>query len=247
MNHLKGKFRLLTILFILVISCYGLVYAEGDGSGGGEHREDPIVIASSNIKDGDTGVSVNTKIVLEFNKNVVNIRVAENNKNCFSILDELGRQVNLSVSMGDDQIDPSAKRIITVIPNTSLQKGTKYQLIVSGNLTAKNGVSLVTPITISFFTEGKKELALDEDKKNVEKLSSTAGVQAENLSDQKKEQKESGDEGKSSVEKEHLRTTHTHWLKNLSIGSIIIGIFLFGFYIILRIKLRSKIKKDEHI
>lgn len=247
MNHLKGKFRLLTILFILVISCYGLVYAEGDGNGGGEHREDPIVIASSNIRDGDTGVSVNTKIVLGFNKNVVNMGVAENNKNCFSLIDESGREINLSVSMGDDQIDPSVKRIITVIPNTSLEKGTKYQLTVSGKLTAKNGVSLGTPITISFSTEGKKESALAENRKTVDNSSNAVGMQAEKVPNTIKEQKESEDEGKNSSEIEHLQITDIHWLKILSIGSIIIGLFLFTIYIILRIKHRSELKNEERI
>lgn len=244
MNHLKGKFRLLTILFILVISCYGLVYAEGDGSGEGEHREDPIVIASSNIEDGDTGVSVNTKIVLEFNKNVVNMSVAEKNKNCFSLTDESGRQVNLSVSMGDDQIDPSIKRIITVIPSTSLQKGTKYQLTVSGELTAKNGVSLRTPITISFSTEGKKVSALVENKKAVESFSSAAAIQTDKSPKPIKEQKALNEEEKNSSKIESLKVTDINWLKVMSLGSIIIGFSLLAIYIILRIKHTDQNKKS---
>ncbi|WP_027400398.1 Ig-like domain-containing protein [Anaerovorax odorimutans] len=145
----------IVLCMLLCLSFYSFAEGgNGDGSGGG--RDIPVGIASSNITDGQVDVPIDTQINLEFNKNVINISVAENNKSCFTLVDNNDKNIGITVVMGDDQIDPSIRRLITVIPD-GLEAETKYTLTISKNFTAKNGVSLKEPIILSFTTEGKKE------------------------------------------------------------------------------------------
>ena len=70
--------------------------------------------------------------------------------------DENGNSVPINVEMGDDQIDPSIKRIITIVPQSALKPGTTYLLKIGGGITSKSGVSIGRDSYISFTTEGKK-------------------------------------------------------------------------------------------
>lgn len=121
----------------------------GDGSGGGS--DDPLALASSSVPDGSTDVAVDSEITLTFNKNVVNLAVHDNNMTCFTLTDANGT-VAIDVLMGDDQVDPTIKRIVVISPQSDLSPDTQYKLTISGNLTAKSGAVLGSDIEISFTT-----------------------------------------------------------------------------------------------
>ena len=133
------------------------VGGNGDGTGGGKGQ--PLVLASSSIANGAENVALNPKIVLTFSKNVVHFTVRDNNKTCFSMTDEGGNAVPIHVEMGDDQVDPSIKRIVTIVPQSTLTPGTTYLLKIGGGITSKSGASIGKDSYISFTTEGEKPAA----------------------------------------------------------------------------------------
>lgn len=140
-------FLILMIIFAASVSSFGL---DGDGEGGGQNQDDPLILVTCNIQDNQTGVPIDTKIQLEFNKNVVNMTVAENNKKCITLSGEEGNVVPIGIQMGDDQVDPTIKRLITIVPGAALEEGKTYTLTISGDFRAKNGTSLGVPIILSF-------------------------------------------------------------------------------------------------
>lgn len=152
-QFLHGKaFALLTV-FILISALAVSAYADdgsGDGSGGGSGE--PLTLISSSVPDEAEDVATDVVITLTFSKNVVNFTVRDSNKTCFSMQDAAGTAVPVSVIMGDDQVDPSIRRIIQVTPVLALSPGTVYILTISGNVTSKSGVSLGQDIAITFTT-----------------------------------------------------------------------------------------------
>ncbi|MBR3553141.1 MAG: Ig-like domain-containing protein [Clostridia bacterium] len=147
----------LVLALILLLSCAIAVTGEGgngDGTGGGKDK--PLTLESSSIANGAENVSQNPQIVLTFSKNVVHFTVRDNNKQCFSMTDEDGNAVPIDVVMGDDQVDPSIKRIITIVPQNALTPGTTYLLVIGGGITSKSGVSIGRDSYISFTVAGEK-------------------------------------------------------------------------------------------
>lgn len=144
--------RILSLVLVLILSfslCLSVFAEGGDGSGGGSNI--PLGLESSSVPDGSTDVPVDEDIILNFNKNVVNFTVKENNMTCFSMKDSKGNSVPITVIMGDDQVDRDIRRIITIHP-TSLSEGETYTLTISGKLQAKNGTTLGDDITLTFST-----------------------------------------------------------------------------------------------
>jgi cobalamin biosynthesis Mg chelatase CobN len=88
-----------------------------------------------------------------FNKNVVNMSVAENNRNCFSLTDSEGRNIPIMVNLPDDQINPELKRQIFIQPLNPLSAAMTYTLTLSPQLQAKNGALLGVERKIVFSTE----------------------------------------------------------------------------------------------
>ena len=151
---IKRKAIQLLIIFILMITASSFAFClEGEGEGGGLNSGDPLVLVTSSPIQNQTDVPVDSVIHLEFNKNVVNMSVAENNKQCFNLTDGEGQSIDIQVRMGDDQVDPTIKRMVDVIPAAVLTEEEKYTLTISQNFTAKNGTSLTAPITLDFYTE----------------------------------------------------------------------------------------------
>ncbi len=145
---------LIAFFTLLTFAC--AAFAEGgngDGTGGGKDK--PLALETSSITNGVQNVPVDAEIELNFNKNVVHFTVRENNMKCFSMTDGSGKSVPVEVIMGDDQVDPSIKRIVTVKPKNALEPGTVYMLKISKNLTSKSGVSLGKDTYISFTTAAK--------------------------------------------------------------------------------------------
>ena len=145
--------RITSVIFsvLMLISLALNAFAEGgngDGTGGG--KDQPLTLVSSSIPNGSENVSTTPEIVLTFSKNVVNFTVRDNNAKCFSMTDSKGNSVPVDVIMGDDQVDPSIKRIITVKPKSPLTPGETYLLKIGGDITSKSGVSIGRDTYIGF-------------------------------------------------------------------------------------------------
>ena len=163
MKHSKTIRCVSALMFALcLLLCSMMTAFAGDGSGGGNGdgtgggKGQPLVLASSSIANGAENVSQTPQIVLTFSKNVVHFTVRDNNKKCFSMTDESGNSVPINVEMGDDQVDPSIKRIVTIVPQSSLTPGTTYLLKIGGGITSKSGVSIGRDSYIAFTVAGEK-------------------------------------------------------------------------------------------
>ena len=157
MNRTDRRAQWITALLalLMLLSTAVTAYAEGgngDGSGGG--KDQPLTLVSSSVANGDTIDTTTPKIELTFSKNVVNFTVRDKNMKCFSMTDEDGKSVSIEVIMGDDQVDPSIKRIVTVTPKSPLTPGKTYALKIGGGVTSKSGVSIGKDTYISFTVAG---------------------------------------------------------------------------------------------
>lgn len=157
MNQTSSRKQILAGLFalLMLLSVICTAYAEGgngDGSGGG--KDQPLTLVSSSVANGDTIDTATPEIELTFSKNVVHFTVRDNNMKCFSMTDEDGKNVPIEVIMGDDQVDPSIKRIVTVTPKSPLTPGKTYALKIGGGVTSKSGVSIGKDTYISFTVAG---------------------------------------------------------------------------------------------
>lgn len=143
---MKKLLVMLLVIGLVLSTAVSAVFAgngngNGDGSGGGSDEGltlDEIVVNADSI-------------VLTFSKNVVNIKVKDNNMTCFELKDANGNDVNFEVVMGDDQVDPDCKRIITIVPE-NYDASKTYTLTVKSNLTSKSGVSLTEDLSINLPT-----------------------------------------------------------------------------------------------
>ncbi len=136
--------------FLILIFSSSLVFAEGDGSGGGQGE--PLALLSSSPANGSSDVDVSSNIVLGFSKNVINMTVKDNNMTCFALFDSKGDPVSIKVIMADDQMEPEKKREVIVDPVSGLMPSTKYTLEISAAMQAKSGVTLPDKVTVSFTT-----------------------------------------------------------------------------------------------
>ena len=149
----KHSIILIVTVLLMILLTTGTAWAEGgngDGSGGGSDK--PLLLDYSSLPNGSTDVATDVSITLTFTKNVVNMAVRDNNSGCFSLTSADGASIPVSVIMGDDQVDPDIKRIITV-EAYGLSPATTYTLTISGALTSKSGVSLGDPVYLSFTTK----------------------------------------------------------------------------------------------
>ena len=128
----------------------------GDGSGGGANSGQALRLTASSVVDGQSDVPIDATFDLEFSNNVVNLSIAANNRNCFVLRDGGGSEVPVAVVMGDEQVDPTVKRNISVVPAAPLEPGTVYTLLIKKNLSAKNGNTLTKDLEITFATAGTK-------------------------------------------------------------------------------------------
>ena len=129
--------------------------AGGDGSGGGTGGGSlqPFAFESSTPASGAKDIPSDTKFVLQFNKNVVNIAVKENNQKAVTLWAG-AQQVEVEIQMTDDQVEREDRELITLVPKEPLAEATEYILRIDETLTAKNGSSLEKPIELRFYTAG---------------------------------------------------------------------------------------------
>jgi len=144
-------FVILLLLFSAPACSFG---ADQVGEGGGQNQDEPLKLVSSSILNNQQNVSVKPVIQLEFSKNVVNMTVAENNKKAFLLTDKKGETVPIQIQMGDDQVDPTIKRLIQIVPEKELNQGETYTLTIQQTLTAKSGAALPEAVRITFETDG---------------------------------------------------------------------------------------------
>lgn len=150
--HRIFKFKLLAFFMLAALFASPfMVFAEGDGSGGGQNQ--PLALLTSTPADGAQNAARDTQIKLSFNKNVVNMSVAANNRKCFSIT-QGQNNVAFDVVMADDQVQPEGKRDIILVPRSPLLPGTRYTVNISSGLLAKNGSTMLQAVTITFTTAG---------------------------------------------------------------------------------------------
>lgn len=157
-RKLPALLCILTLAFALLTSnaaADDVGTAPEAGSGGGSSVSFSLV--ESKPADGATEVDANTTIWLLFNKNVVNMTVADNNKANITLKDSAGNQIKAEVTMKDDQVEPEFRREMVVVPANPLHGGSKYILTVGSAVMAKNGDSLGKDYTIAFTTADKTE------------------------------------------------------------------------------------------
>ncbi|WP_423801894.1 Ig-like domain-containing protein [Neobacillus sp. SAB-20_R2A] len=156
MKRKKGSFskaKILLFLVVLLSFFYGQnAFAEVDGTGGG--KSEPLMLVSSSIANGATGVPLKPEIKLTFSKNIVNMTVRDNNLKCFSLLAANGTNVPIDVILADDQVDFEKRNDAVLIPKSNLAQGSSYSVVISPNLTSKSGVTTGQVIKITFTTEG---------------------------------------------------------------------------------------------
>ncbi|WP_425806223.1 Ig-like domain-containing protein [Desulfitobacterium sp. Sab5] len=138
-------FSVISALFL--ISPLTALAEGGNGSGG---QQNPLSLVSSSPADGQKDVKNPVEIKLVFNKNVVNMSVKDKNQKCITLTDSEGKTIPVQMIMADDQIDPTKNEEIVLKPSQDLKPGTTYQVKITGDLQAKNGMTLGKETSIHF-------------------------------------------------------------------------------------------------
>lgn len=155
-----GRFIFLITVLLFMVTNYA--YAEGIVGSSGDIK--PLSFISCNLEDGSRVdgaevVNLRAKFTLQFDKNVVNMLVWENNRKCVSLLNDKNASVPIDVSKIDDTVDFDHRQEIFVQPVNQLEPGRTYYIKVSPDLVAKNGVATLGEttsgqgVTISFKTK----------------------------------------------------------------------------------------------
>lgn len=103
------------------------------------------------IIDSNT-VPVNPFIKIKIDKNIVNDTVWTNNQNCFTMETASGTAVPVEVSRIPDTVTFAERNNVFLTPTLNLAGNTAYRIVISPELTGKNGVKLGEAITINFTT-----------------------------------------------------------------------------------------------
>ena len=153
-NKIIGVCALILVFMLVLVQWTPAVAGDGDGDGSGGGQSQPLSLVTSYPENGAKGVSLKPDITLTFNKNVINMTVKDNNKECLSLQSANGVMVAIEVIMADEQIEPEKKRVIVLRPIRELLPGTQYTVKISPKLQAKNGTTLDKETKVSFTTAG---------------------------------------------------------------------------------------------
>lgn len=146
------------ILILTVFLMFSLnVYAEG-GNG-----VSVPTLTSSTPADGDIDVPLDQEITLVFSNNITNASVRENNINCIKLVDSNGNVIDIDVVLADDQIEPDKKRDAVIVPINPLNPNTEYSVVISPELTSKNGIQTGVETIVSFTTQAENVVTTTED------------------------------------------------------------------------------------
>ena len=153
------KSCIITILLCIIMASTSSVFADGgdgtgsgDGSGNGENKDIPLTLISSSVKNGDSNVTLNETIQLDFNKNICNVTVLSNNKLCFHLTDADGNAVAIKLIFPDNQVQREYRKQVFIQPAEDLKPETSYRIAVDNTVMAKNGTVIDNAHTISFTT-----------------------------------------------------------------------------------------------
>ena len=149
------KVRVILICVLLTIAYAQTAYASGgngDGSGDGSGGSAGLMLAATSIIDGQ--IEPGDSIILTFSNNVINTAVRDGNKRAITLYDDKENTVPIDVILADEQINPDAKRLITIVPLSDLSPGVTYTIAVDKSLQAKNGLYAVQDYRITFSVAG---------------------------------------------------------------------------------------------
>lgn len=158
------KRQILLILFVYVLTMLftPFVFAASSDADAGRKELNFLTATYNGINlENAVGVPLIPEIVVEFDKDVVNAAVWNNNKNCFKLQSERNEKVKINVTIVNDTADYNQKTKVFIEPAQPLKSGTTYNLKVSPNLRAKNGNSTLSGttggagVTITFKTIGQ--------------------------------------------------------------------------------------------
>lgn len=169
-NLILQFYIMILLLFSASIFTYG---TDNVGEGGGQNQDEALTLITCSIQNDQKDVPVNSVIQLQFSKNVVNMAVAESNKKAIMLTDHEGDVVPVQVQMGDDQVDPTIKRLIKVAPESMLKQGETYILTIQNGFMSKSGTTLKEPINIRFETEAAKT-KVENNSSNIDQLEKSA-------------------------------------------------------------------------
>lgn len=165
-SKLKLNGVILLCLLLQAFACACVLAAGGEqasspGTPGQKQLKLLSVTLDSGVKVQDAAdMPLNSEFILQFDKNVVNSVIWENNSKCFSITAADGEYVPVSVTKVDDTIDVSQRQKIFVKPVSFLNPGKVYCLRISPELKAKNGVAMGGEgVSVTFKTAGEAAAA----------------------------------------------------------------------------------------
>lgn len=121
-------------------------------SSGSLAKDSRLYMTASYPGDGEQKVVTDVLISLEFNKNVVNMKVKECNQKSFKLFDEAGKIIPLEIIMADDQLYREKRREIKIKPVAELAPDIYYTLVIHSSLMSKSGEMLNEPVYITFKT-----------------------------------------------------------------------------------------------
>lgn len=162
---IKNKKRLnifnISLILLLILFAVPVLAAGGGGGGGGKDNgsgegNTSLSLVSSEPKAGAKNIPADAQIKLTFSKNVVNMQVKDNNLKCFSMQDSKGQTVPIDILMADDQMEPEKKNDVIIVPKQSLAGGETYTIVISPELTGKNGLKMDKETKISISTVAEK-------------------------------------------------------------------------------------------
>lgn len=137
-----------------------IIYDDDDESLGRSNI--PLTLVSSTVLDGGRDIPLNPLIQLDFNKNVVNISVNQNNLASYHLADENGNHIAIDVTLPDDQLQSDVKRSVFISPQENLLPESYYILVIDNTLKAKNGTYIDTAYRISFVTGSETQVQSNE-------------------------------------------------------------------------------------
>lgn len=166
----KRRILLTLLVYVLMAFFSPLVFAASSGADAGRKELNFLAATYNGINlENAVGVPLTPEIMVEFDKDVINAAVWNNNKNGFKLQSERNEKVNINVTMVDDIADFNQKTKVFIELAQPLKSGTTYHLKVSPNLRAKNSNSTLADttggagVTITFKTIGQTVPAPDQE------------------------------------------------------------------------------------
>jgi len=158
---------------------------DGDGSGNGINKNISLTLESSFPADNEENVATDTVIQLDFNKNICNVKVVQNNKTCFHLTNSDGNIIPITITFPDDQVQRVYKQQVFITAKNGLKANTQYRVAIDDNIQAKNDTTIDNAHIVEFTTgskaTGKKNKILTYLGKNIQTYSSATAETAASI------------------------------------------------------------------